>query len=122
MLPLHSPFPSSLVPNRGRQAPVGLEEVRRAAKTARLSSNASDALVALIQALPAVLGKRLVVYEAGARDTSFDEAWLLNAFEAIRQGDTDRYCFAMLSRMKRVEATELHFLMCKAAWTLDVSD
>ena len=117
----HPSFSNHFVARQVHTSPAGIEDVRRAAGVARLCSNASDALVSALQVLPDVLGKRMVIYEPRARDLSFDEAWLLNTFDAIRQGDTDRYSFAMLSRMDRVKATELHFLMCKAAWTLDAS-
>jgi hypothetical protein len=42
-------------------------------------------------------------------------------FEAVWTGDKDRYCFALLSRMSKADAADLHFATCKAAWTLGVS-
>lgn len=68
-----------------------------------------------------MLGKRLAFFKRGARDVSFDEAWLLNMFEAVWTGDKDRYCFALLSQMSKADAADLHFATCKAAWTLGVS-
>ena len=75
----------------------------------------------LLQRLPAMLGRRLVFHEHGARDVSFDEAWLLNLLDAVRSADEDRYRFALLSRMPRDRASALHFLVCQTAHTLDTS-
>ncbi len=68
-----------------------------------------------------VIGKRLVLFEPGAADMSFDEKWLLNLIASVQAGDKDRYCFALLSRMSKADAADVHFSVCKASWTLDVS-
>lgn len=76
-------------------------------------------MAALIQKLEKTLGKRVVFFEATAQDTSFDEDWLFNLLDAVKQGDSDRYCFALRSRMGKMDAADVHFLVCKAALTLD---
>ncbi len=90
--------------------------LRKAGRRARLARGSTDdPMTALIDALPTAIGRRLRFYEPGAVERSFDEAWLDNIFDAIRQGDTDRYRFALLSRMSREKASAMHFLFCKAA-------
>ena len=73
----------------------------------------------LLTALPEALGRRLRFHELTAAEQSFDELWLANIFDAIRQGDEERYRFGMLSRMSQEKASALHFLVCKAAARLD---
>lgn len=104
-----------------RQRPLcdRLVALRRYGRAARLSKAQADSMEALLQTLERVLGKRLVFFEDGAAQTSFDENWLLNLFDAVKTGDADRYCFALRSRMGRMDAAELHFSVCKAALTLD---
>ncbi len=101
--------------------PVGLSALRCYAQAARLFGRDTDPVAVLLRALPDRLGKRLVFFEPGASDVSFDERWVLNLLDALRQRDTDRYQFAMLSRLTKADAAELHFIACKAARTLDVS-
>ncbi len=103
-----------------RPVPPGLEALRRYGRAARLHPEQTDVLVAVLQAFARVMGKRLVFFEPGAQEVSFDESWLLNLFDAVRTGDTDRYQFALLSRMGKADAADLHFRVCKAAWTLEV--
>ena len=96
--------------------------LRSAGRRARLARGAGDdPMTELIDALPVAIGRRLRFYEPGAIERSFDECWLDNIFDAIRQGDTDRYRFALLSRMSRETASAMHFLFCKAARHLDGS-
>lgn len=100
-----------------RKTPVA---VRAAGRRARLSGVTSpDPMAELLAALPKALGRRLRFHELTAGEQSFDELWLANAFDAIRNGDESRYRFAMLSRMSREQASRLHFLMCRAAYSLD---
>lgn len=116
-----STMPSAPLPARETPPPAGLQTLRRHARTARLFGREQHAVATLLQILPDRLGKRLVFFEPGASDVSFDERWLLNLFDAHRQRDTDRYQFAMLSRLSKADAAEVHFAVCKAAHTLDVS-
>jgi len=110
------------VPNRfpapvDRPMPAGL---RATGRRLRLSGRtAGDPMGELLAALPAALGRRMRFYEPTAAEQSFDEAWLANALDAVRKGDEPRYRFAMLSRMSKARASELHFLMCRAANRLD---
>ncbi len=100
-----------------RKAPVA---VRVAGRKARLTGVTSgDPMGDLIAALPSALGRRLRFHEPTAAEQSFDELWLANVFDAIRQGDEARYRFAMLSRMSKERASSLHFLMCRAGYSLD---
>ena len=96
-----------------REPNAVLRQVGRRARLAR--GHADDPMTALIDALPTAIGRRLRFYEPGAAERSFDEAWLDNIFDAIRHGDTERYRFALLSRMSREKASAMHFLFCKAA-------
>jgi len=94
--------------------------VRAAGRKARLSGATSDdAMEELLAALPDAIGRRLRFHEPNAAEQSFDELWLANVFDAIRQGDEPRYRFAMLSRMSKERASSLHFLMCRVVYTLD---
>jgi hypothetical protein len=87
-----------------------------AGRKARLSGvTTGDPMLDLLSALPDALGKRLKFHEPTAAEKSFDEVWLENLLDAVRQGDDARYRFALLSRMSRERASRLHFLVCKAA-------
>ncbi len=101
-------------------APAAHRMLRDAGRKARLTGvktgNPMDDLLAV---LPAALGRRLCFHEVTSWEPSFDELWLANIFDAIRQSDADRYRFAMLSRMSREQAARLHFMMCRAAYRLD---
>ena len=101
--------------------PKVLADLRDMGRKARLfGAIADDPMQILLARLPKALGRRLVFFEATSHEMSFDEAWLLNLFDAVHKLDHDRYCFAMRSRMSRAQASELHFLVCKAARALDV--
>ena len=117
MTALALPNTPSPAPNVDRDL---LVRVRRAGRAARLGAFVPDsALDLLLQDLPKAIGRRLRFFEPGAAELSFDEAWLLGVIEAIRAGDSDRYRFALLSRMRREPAARLHFLFCKVAHSLD---
>lgn len=118
MAALVFPYESSPLPQRDAEL---LARVRRAGRAARLGTFVPDsALDQLLQALPVAIGRRLTFFETGAIEMSFDEGWLLGVIEAIRAGDSDRYRFALLSRMRREPAARLHFLLCNVAHSLDV--
>ena len=96
--------------------------LRDAGRKARLSGVTSgDPMAELMAALPKALGRRLRFHEPSASEPSFDELWLANVFDAVRQGDATRYRFAMLSRMSKERASSLHFLMCRAVYSLDIT-
>ncbi|WP_227271478.1 hypothetical protein [Roseobacter weihaiensis] len=108
-------------PTPDRPASCGITALRKSGHVARLHGSSNDPLVSVLLSLSSVLHKRLVFFEDTAPEVSFDEAWLLNLFDAVRAGDKDRYCFALLSRMSKADAAEIHFAVCKAAWTLDAA-
>ncbi|MEE4188149.1 MAG: hypothetical protein V2I76_06845 [Roseobacter sp.] len=114
---------ASLAVSQIRQPPppAGLSTLRRYARAGRLFGRDMDPLATLLRVLQERLGKRLVFFEPGASDVSFDERWVLNLLDALRARDTDRYQFAMLSRLTKADAAEVHFVACKAARILDVS-
>lgn len=90
--------------------------VRMAGRKARLSGvTTGDPMQELLSALPEALGRRMKFHEPAASEKSFDELWLENLLDAVRQNDEARYRFALLSRMSRERASRLHFLVCKAA-------
>ncbi len=106
-------------PNRGPLCPTP-PALRRAGRKARLSGvRTGDPIEDLLAALPHALGRRLRFHEVSAVEPSFDEMWLANILDAVRQGDAARYQFGMLSRMSREKAASLHFLICMAAAKLD---
>ena len=95
--------------------------LRDKGRQARLYGAVSnDPLVALLARFPDALGRRLVFFEPTSSELSFDEVWLLNLFDAVRNHDQDRYCFAMRSRMSKANAAEMHFFVMKAIGALDV--
>lgn len=105
-----------------------LNRIRLAGRKARLGTKpaandgSTDQILAdLFHHLPKALGKRVQIFEPTATDLSFDERWLLGALEAIRANDPARYRFALHSRMSREKAAALHFILCKAAHSLDLS-
>lgn len=101
--------------------PKALATLRDSGRRARLYGVGSqDPMVALLARFPDALGRRLVFFEPSSSELSFDEAWLLNLFDAVRQNDHDRYCFAMRSRMSKAQAAELHFSVMKAVATLEI--
>ncbi|WP_019955724.1 hypothetical protein [Yoonia vestfoldensis] len=90
--------------------------VRSAGRRARLSGmTTGDPMQDLLAALPEALGRRMKFHEPTAAEKSFDEIWLENLLDAVRQNDVARYRFALHSRMSRERASRLHFLICKAA-------
>jgi len=70
--------------------------------------------------LHTALGRTPTFFQPSSPEISFDEAWLLNLFDAVKKKDHDRYCFAMRSRMSRSDASGLHFFAMKAAQALDL--
>lgn len=105
-------------PTARRQSPPDPAQhvVRTAGRKARLTGvTTGDPMQDLLSALPRALGRRLRFHEPNAAEKSFDEIWLENLFDAVRQGDEARYRFALFSRMSREKASALHFLVCKAA-------
>lgn len=100
--------------------PEVLTELRRMGRRARLhGAGDSNPVVSLLATLPEALKRRLVFFQDQTSEMSFDEAWLLNLFDAVRTNDHDRYFFAMLSRMSKAKASELHFFVIQAVQALD---
>ncbi|MEM7496477.1 MAG: hypothetical protein AAF371_00630 [Pseudomonadota bacterium] len=59
-----------------------------------------EALPLLLKLLPAALGRRVVFHRPGARETTFDEDWLLRLMDTIRRGDENSATFALASRVE----------------------
>ena len=101
--------------------PQDVQRLRSFGRKARLHGEGSDHPVIIFLArLHGALGRRPSFFQPNSSEISFDEAWLLNLFDAVRKNDHDRYCFAMRSRMSRSDAAELHFFAMKAAQALDL--
>lgn len=61
---------------------------------------AEHAATALFRVLPRVMGlSRLRLFETGAAECSFDEAWLLSALSSAKRGDEDSLTFLMARRL-----------------------
>ncbi|SFS06284.1 hypothetical protein [Yoonia litorea] len=101
-----------------RPMPEGMRATGRKLRLSGVTSG--DPMGELLAALPDALGRRMRFFEPTAEEQSFDELWLANALDAVRAGDEPRYRFAMLSRMSKARAASLHFLMCRAAYSLDI--
>lgn len=54
---------------------------------------------------------RLRLYQPGAADVSFDEAWLLAALAAAKRGDTDSLTFLLARRLPRAARRPVGCLM-----------
>ncbi|WP_425093316.1 hypothetical protein [Tropicimonas sp. S265A] len=79
------------------------------------------ALDALCIRLGMLLGRPLRSFSAGTLVASFDEAWLLSLFDAAARDDAMSYGFLLRTRLKRSDASEVHFLVCRAQSALDTS-
>ena len=101
--------------------PQVVERLREFGRKARLFGAATDhPVIGFLARLPSALGRKPVFFQPSSTEISFDEAWLLNLFDAVKKQDHDRYCFAMRSRMSRADSAELHFFAVKAANALDI--
>jgi len=101
--------------------PEAVAELREYGRKARLFGVATDdPVIGFLARLPDALGRKPVFFHPTSPEISFDEAWLLNLFDAVKCNDHDRYCFAMRSRMSRSDSAELHFFAMKAANALDI--
>jgi hypothetical protein len=65
------------------------------------------------------LGRRVVFHRPGAREMTFDEAWLLRLVASIRTGDSDSLAFALASRVPRPLRAPVLFLAEGLANALD---
>ncbi|MDJ0994106.1 MAG: hypothetical protein QNI90_11055 [Dinoroseobacter sp.] len=77
------------------------------------------ALDALCIRLSVLLGRPLRSFASGTDQLSFDEAWLLSVFEAMQRDDNDSYAFLLRTRLKRLDASDVHFLLCRARSALE---
>jgi hypothetical protein len=68
----------------------------------------------LVRTLPQALGRMPRFHRPGVEEISFDEAWLLRAFEAIDAGDTDTLDFLLRSRVAAPARRNLFFLIANA--------
>lgn len=76
-------------------------------------------LSGLMRLLPIALGRRAVFHRPGAREMTFDEAWLLRLVASIRAGDRDSVAFALASRVPRHLRAPIRFLAEGLANALD---
>lgn len=60
-----------------------------------------DSVSLMLKMLPLALGKRVVFRRPGAKEPSFDEAWLLQLLSSVRSGDEASIAFALGSRVQR---------------------
>lgn len=107
-----------------------LETLRAALRRTRAASAmlADMQLVSDLSGVPAldalcirlsVLSRRpLRGLAGGTPNASFDEAWLLGVFAARARGDAGSYRFLLRSRLSAAQASELHFLVSRAASAL----
>ncbi|MEM9394494.1 MAG: hypothetical protein AAGA38_11585 [Pseudomonadota bacterium] len=103
-----------------------LETLRGALRRTRAASAmlADMQLVSELRGMPALdavcirlsilLGRPLCAFAAGTNEVSFDEAWLLSIFEAMERDDQGSYAFLLRTRLKRLDASDVHFLLCRA--------
>lgn len=75
--------------------------------------------VALLRALPQALDKAPVFHVPGAREISFDEAWILRLLQAIRQRRGDSIAFLIASRIRAPHRRQVAFLAKGLAEGLD---
>lgn len=78
------------------------------------------ALDAVCIRLAVLMGRPLRSFSHGTSQVSFDEAWLLSIFEAMDREDSSSYGFLLRTRLKRLDASDVHFLLCRARSALDL--
>lgn len=103
-----------------------LEILRNSLRRTRAASAmlADMQLIAELRGMPALdavcirlailLGRPLRALASGTDEVSFDEAWLLSIFEAMERDDQGSYAFLLQTRLKRLDASDVHFLLCRA--------
>lgn len=94
-----------------------LERLREAVQMIRLSSGAGSGrgdMAELISFLEEIFGERLVVHPPFSEPRSFDENWLCALLRAQRDVDIPSYRFLLSRRMSAEQASEAHFLICRA--------
>lgn len=74
---------------------------------------------AFLRALPQALEKAPVFHIPGAREISFDEAWILRLLQAIRQRQGDSIAFLIASRIRPCHRRQIAFLAKGLAEGLD---
>ncbi|MEM9319723.1 MAG: hypothetical protein AAGA70_12065 [Pseudomonadota bacterium] len=74
----------------------------------------------LFCSLPRLLENgRLRLYEPGAVEQHFDEAWLMAALSSVQRRDTDSLTFLLARRLPRWSWRSVHFLLQTLADALD---
>ncbi len=113
-----------------------LESARRCAVRARLERRIDEralpalercagcpiddkTLTLLLQLMPKALRRRVVFHRPGARETTFDEDWLLCLMESVRRGDEDSITFALASRVDRALQPTMRRLIERTVDLLD---
>ncbi|MEM7237473.1 MAG: hypothetical protein AAF501_06580 [Pseudomonadota bacterium] len=72
-------------------------------------------LRALLRLLPVALDRPMVFRRPGAKEPTFDEAWLMRLLTSIERRDTDSLIFALSSRVPRHFHGQVKFLAAKVA-------
>ncbi|MHA7874170.1 hypothetical protein [Roseivivax sp.] len=65
----------------------------------------------LVRGLAQALGQRPVLYRPGAREVSFDEAWLARLAHSAQSGDEDSFQFLIRARVPHAARRNLAFLV-----------
>ena len=82
---------------------------------ALLSQNKNEAASAFAEALLRTfnqgLGRPAVFYAVGAKELSFDEAWLLRMMSCVRDGDEASFAFLISSVLDRSMCRSVAFLV-----------
>ncbi|MBP0481742.1 hypothetical protein [Sagittula salina] len=76
--------------------------------------NPEHPLARLSETLTRALGQVPEIAHPGTPEQSFDERWLLAAFEALRRADLRWYQFLLRSRMRAGDAARAHFALMQA--------
>jgi hypothetical protein len=119
------PRPAALIPGEWRGVLNALRvvalECRVAARTdlfeacaliANKDNTARDAYAqALFKCLSQAVKTKPVFFQPGTVELSFDEAWLIRALMAAKQGDGDSVAFLIRSRVPKIHQRQISFLV-----------
>lgn len=109
---------SEVVPNRPvavvDAAVATMRHIFRPHRLHRVDPGTACDLCKFLTYLENVMGRRLVFYAETAEELSFDEMWLSALFKAMERKDSLSYRFLLQQRLSRAQASEAHFLACRA--------
>ena len=78
--------------------------------------------LAFLRAISAAIGRPVVMHRPGARQTSFDEAWILRILSALKAEDWDSLAFNLGARLPRGSRSRIRFLAGSLAAHVDFGD